>query len=71
VNPAESAFKDLGFARLGAHVAMFNNSVDHAEDQLRLGRLQPVVQDLELALTNLHEIVDEIQPPEEDLGMHD
>ncbi len=46
------------------HVEFVAASVERAEDQLSLGRLQHVVVALETALTNFHEMVMMVQPPE-------
>lgn len=47
------------------HVEFVITSVDRAADQLELSRYPQVITELEIALSNLHEIVDYLQPPEE------
>jgi hypothetical protein len=47
------------------HVEFVITSVDRATDQLELSRYPQVITELEIALSNLHEIIDYLQPPEE------
>jgi hypothetical protein len=47
------------------HIEFVVTSVERANDQLELGRNAQAITELEIALTNLHEIVDYIQPQEE------
>jgi hypothetical protein len=65
--PLLSTMEELGFSSVVPHVEMALAATDKAEDQLVLGRYPQVVQSLETALTNFHEVADGLQPPEEDV----
>jgi hypothetical protein len=63
--PAQSALVELNATHLEANIVQVTTYVEGASDQLKLGRLPQVVQQLELGLTNYHEVVNGLQPPEE------
>lgn len=64
LQPACAEIREMGFAHL---VLSAENAMTHcafAEDYLDLERYEQVVQSLEVCLTNYHEVVDGLQPPE-------
>jgi hypothetical protein len=63
--PARVEIERLGFSSALVNFEFVLAHCDTAEDQFELERLPQVVQALEEALTNYHEIVDAIHPPEE------
>ncbi|UCG48771.1 MAG: hypothetical protein JSU94_03135 [Phycisphaerales bacterium] len=65
VQCAEPQFDRLGFGNLLPHAAFVETECDNAICQLELERYPQVVEALEGALTNYHEIVEGLQPPEE------
>lgn len=65
IEPAQAAFGELRAVRLVANVVQVRTHIEAAAAHLEAGRLPAVVMQLELALTNLHEIVTVLQPPEE------
>jgi len=65
LKPAESAFPSFKCAHLSVNAVMVMNHTERAADQLATGHLEKAVQELEVALTNYHEVVTGLQPPEE------
>ena len=65
LQPATEILRRLGRENLLPHVSFVVTECGNAEDQLKLERYPQVVEALELALTNYHEIVDGLQPPED------
>lgn len=64
VNSSRDAVREI-CADCMPHLELAITECERAEDQLEMERLSAVVVSLESALTNLHEVVDAIQPPEE------
>jgi hypothetical protein len=65
--PARAEVERLGFTASLVNLEFVLTHAEAAEDQYRLERYPQVVQSLEEALTNYHEIVDDIHPPEEQI----
>lgn len=65
VKPSEEQLISLGLDVLLPHVSFVVAECDNAHDQLEFERYPQVVEALERALTNYHEIVDGLQPPED------
>ena len=65
VAPARAEIAELGFENCLPNVEFMIAHADMALDQYKLERFPQAVKSLEEALTNFHEIVDAIQPPEE------
>ncbi len=63
--PLLSTIEKLGFDSVVPHVEMAIAAIDKAEDQLAMSRYPQLVQSLETALTNFHEVATGLQPPEE------
>ncbi len=63
--PMKSQISALGFESLLPHVSFAAIHVDDAKAKLEEGRYVEVVESLELALTNYHEVATGLQPPEE------
>lgn len=57
--------EELGFKSLLPYAVNVETYCQLAEDQIPLERYQKIVQALELALTNFHELVEGLQPPPE------
>jgi hypothetical protein len=64
LQPARSAFASVNCADLAPHAVITMVHAEHAANHLAVGRLQQTVQELEIALTNYHEVVNGLQPPE-------
>jgi hypothetical protein len=67
VKPGRDEMEQIGYSHLIPNFEFVLTHCDAAVDQLTLERFPQVVRCLEQALTNYHEIVDALQPPE-DLG---
>jgi hypothetical protein len=65
LTPARAEIERLGFSSSLLNLEFVLTHCEAAEDQYALERFPQVVQSLEEALTNYHEIVDAIHPPEE------
>jgi hypothetical protein len=65
LTPARPEVERLGFTSALANVEFVLTHCEAARDQFELERFPQVVQSLEEALTNYHEIVDALHPPEE------
>ncbi len=63
--PARAKIAELGFESCLPNVEFMIAHADMALDQYELERYPQAVKNLEEALTNFHEIVDAIQPPED------
>jgi hypothetical protein len=66
--PARPEIERLGFNASLVNLEFVLTHSEAAEDQYKLERYPQVVQSLEEALTNYHEIVDDIHPPEEPIN---
>lgn len=65
LKPARQEVERLGFTSALVNFEFVLSFCETARDQLELERIPQVVQALEAALTNYHEIVDSIHPPED------
>lgn len=65
IHPSEEIFKELGFEKLLPHASFVVTECENAADQIVLERFPQAVEAMERALTNYHEIVDGLQPPED------
>ncbi|MDD5598530.1 MAG: CHAT domain-containing protein [Victivallaceae bacterium] len=65
VKPSKDLLKQLGFTQVIPHYEFALIACDYALDYLKLEDMPQTVLKLELCLTHLHEIIDEIQPPTE------
>ncbi len=63
--PLRDIIKNMGFGDAIPHLEFAVTECDLAKDHLSLERYPQVVEALELALTNYHEVVTALQPPEE------
>ena len=66
IKAMEEHFVDMGFEHLLPHASFVQTESENACDQLDLQRYPQVVEALERALTNYHEIVDGLCPPEQE-----
>lgn len=65
--PSRDDILNLGYSECLPHIEFVISHCESAADQLVLERYSHVVRSLEEALTNYHEIVDVLQPPQADL----
>jgi len=65
VVPARKELSELGFAEFLPYIEFIVTHSEQANDHFELGRYQYTVKSLEEALTNFHELVDGLLPPEE------
>ena len=62
--PIENKVKELGFADITPNISIVKAAFENAQDAYEMKRYSNVVENLELALTSYHEIVDFLRPQE-------
>ena len=65
--PSRSDIENLGYSQWLPHIEFVITHCDIASDQFQLERYPQTIKALEEALTNYHELVDGLRPPEEKL----
>ena len=65
LKPSISMIEKLGYAHVLPHVQFVLSHCESAEDQLAMGRNAQAIKSMEEALTNYHEVVDSLRPPED------